>query len=429
MSAASANRLTFDDALFATMRRALGVPVASQTVWRFDSALDAAAVERLQHHLAHGPLNRVAVRSAVPGARDRWVRGSVTRPLEVAPQPLAEDEVMGWVEAHAATDLDPEHGPTWSLALARTTAGGSVLSFVTSHVVADGSLKLLALDAAGRGMQLARLPDDDLPDLQVRLRDDLADAAGQVAGAARGLAGAALRRSRPAPPPRPTPTVEPGEPSPPVVVVCDVPAQEWERVAGDGAGSANSLLVAACVESLLAAGWATPGDTVPVAMPVSTRREGDLRSNASTGVSVRVETAADGTVPSLADVRTASKAAFAALADGGRHDPLALARALLPLVPDALVRRLAPTWPVPLVLASNLGRVSPAVEAPCGVPASAVLNRAITQAPARAGLSAWWGRTETTATLCVAAPYGSAAALRTLVDGVLTRRGLTPSWW
>lgn len=64
--------------------------------------------------------------------------------------------VMAWVNAQAATPIDPEHGPTWALAYAPLTGGGSVLSFVTSHVVADGSLKLVALEAAPPGTACRR---------------------------------------------------------------------------------------------------------------------------------------------------------------------------------------------------------------------------------------------------------------------------------
>ncbi|MEP9383236.1 hypothetical protein [Nocardioides sp. KR10-350] len=449
---ARANRLTFDDALFLTMRRALGVPVVTQTVWRFDTEVAVEDVERFHRRLGHGPLNRVVVRSSVPGARDRWVRSSVTAPLVVAPEPLEPGDVMDWVERHATLDLDPERGPTWSLAVARTTTGGSVLSFLTSHVVADGSLKLAALAAAAEGRELPRLPVDDLAAIQTPLREDLADAAGQAAAAVRGLVGACRARRDPAPeeadqkgaaPPIPPLVEGDDEPWRPATVVVDCPAVEWEAAAAAGGGTGNSLLAAVCVEVLLASGRVSAGEPVRTVLPVSTRGAGDLRSNATTGVTICVETAeADGVgvVPSLARVRAAAKAEFTALSDGTRRDPLAAIRPLLQLVPDAVVRRAATSWPSPLVLASNLGRLSPALEAPVGVPARAVVNRAIYQRGtrnaarrSRAGLSAWWDRAGDTATLCVTGAdpdvFPCADVLRSLVERVYARRGLTPSFW
>lgn len=121
-------------------------------------------------------------------------------------------------------------------------------------------------------------------------------------------------------------------------------------------------------------------------------------------------------------------------------DPLAAARALLPLLPDALIRRLAPSWPAPLVLASNLGTLPAGVVAPIGVAATSVLNRSITPPTTRgaarrtgAGLSAWWGSTGTTATLCVAGAdpdaFPDVSSLCDHLDAVLRRRGLAPTSW
>ena len=158
MSATSrADRLTFDDTLFETMRRVLDMPVVSQTVWRFPAPLERRALERFHLSLRHGPLARRLVRARVPGARDHWVRANLVSPL-LLDRPV--DDLTGWIAARAATALSPVDGPTWALAYAPLRDGGSVLSFVTSHVVADGGLKLRSLEAAATSEHLPTLPSE-----------------------------------------------------------------------------------------------------------------------------------------------------------------------------------------------------------------------------------------------------------------------------
>jgi len=225
----------------------------------------------------------------------------------------------------------------------------------------------------------------------------------------------------------------------PPVVVLDIPLADWRRAADAEGGTPNALMLGLCAELAASLGRADAG-TINIASPVSTRTAGDLRSNASTGVSIPV-TLDGGGRASLAEVRASARTAYAALAH--RHledDPLTVARALLPLLPDALLRRLAPGWRRPAVLASNLGTLSDAVVAPTGTAATSVLNRSITPPTTRGAarrtgscLSAWWGATGTTATFCLAGgdPDASpdAAMLARHVAEVLARRGLAASSW
>ena len=445
MAPTDANRLTFDDTLFETMRRALDTPVVSQTVWRFSQALDPDALGRFHRGLARGPLNRVLRRSCVPAARSRWVHGSGVLPLTVADE---VSDVLAWVGAQAMTRLDPESGPTWALAYAPVAEGGSVLSFVTSHVVADGSLKLLALEAAAAGELLPVLPCDDPAAMRSGLHTDVSDALRQIGAAARALPGLVRRRrttgatpTAPSPPPPPVPERDDDVPWTPPVVVVDLLAADWERAAAEDGGTANVLLLAICAELAASVGRAKPRQTIRLASPLSTRTPGDLRSNASTGVSIEVVLDDAGRVGSLGRLRASARAAYAAVQDQDpAADPLAAARALLPLLPDALVRRLAPSWPAPLVLASNLGALSPTLVAPTGTAASSVLNRSITPPTSRgaarrtrAGLSAWWGTAGPTATLCVAGAdpdaFPDVATLQAHLDRVLAARGLTGTTW
>jgi len=436
---ADGDRLTFDDALFETMRRVLDTPVVSQTGWRFDTTLESTALARFHAALGRGPLARRLVRSRVPGARDRWTGSDAIAPL-VESAPVTD--LGGWLAEQAATPLDPEHGPAWSLAYAPLADGGSTLSFVTSHVVADGGLKLRALEAAATGRPIGVLPADGPTSGRA---GDLGDAVRQLATAARTLPGLVLPPRLPARRPtsrpasraaRTAPRPDDDVPWTPPVVILDCPTDEWQWIAAADGGSANALLLALCAELAVRAGLAAPGETIDVASPVSTRTEDDLRSNASTGVSIPVPLDAAGRVASLFDLRGTAREVYAGLADrDAAADPLAAARAVLPLLPASVVRLLAPRWPAPRVLASNLGTLPAGVLSPTGVTAGSVLNRSLTPPTTRgaarrtgAGLSAWWGSTGTTATLCVAGAdpdaFPDADTLRTHLEAVLRDRGI-----
>jgi len=451
-SPAPTNRLTYDDDLFLRSQRVLGIPLVNQTVWRFPEPLDTDRLRTLHRRLATGPLGRRIVHSPVPGARDRWVRSSTSRPLGVRTTPVADDQVMAWADEAARTPLDPAHGPTWALAAATTASGEGLLSYLTSHVAADGGMHLGAIAAAATGERGPRLPVDDLATAQTRWRDDLRDAAGQWRDAARGLVAWRRLQRDPAPPmqaqqstdtPAAPPQPDDAVPHDPATVVVDCPAEQWHAAATAAGGTANTLFVAICTEVLLASGRVEAGRPVRVALPVSLRGEGDLRSNASAGVSVAVPTAyvdGVGRVTDLAAVRAASRAEFAALTAGTRRDDLAPLKPLMQLMPDALARRVADHAASPLALASNLGRLDPVVAAPTGVPCSSAMMRSVPQGVTRGalrtrrgGVTSWWDEHDGTATLVVVGldpdRFPDAGTLRTWVADAYARWGLLPRFW
>jgi hypothetical protein len=415
--AALDNRLTYDDDLFLRSRRVLGIGVVNQTVWRFDRPIDVDRVDGLRMGLAGGPLARAVRHSPVPGARDRWVAAPDARPVHVEPRAVAPDEVLAWADDRADVDLDPERAPAWELSTAATTEGGAVLSLLTSHVVCDGGAHIASLTAAARGVDIGRLPVEHD---RGSLRDDLGDALRQLRGAAHGtLAAARTARARVDPGDAQTSgqaAVPPGRagddgPFRPATVVVDCDAAQWERAARRQGGTANALLVAITVEVLLASGRVRPGRPVRVALPVSLRGERDLRSNATSGVSIDVDASVVddvGRVPDLAAIRSRSRREFSALADGSRRDSLTPLKPLLQMLPDRAVALLARGMTAPLCLCSNLGELPAEFASPVGVPATSVLMRSVTQGvtPAmmrrtRGGLNSWWSRHGSTVTLGV----------------------------
>lgn len=456
------NRLTYDDDLFLRTRRVLGVSVVNQTVWRLPVPLEERAVRALHRGLTEGPLQRVVRPGRLPGARARWSESGVFLPPAIETTPVRDDAVLTWADRQAQAHLDPEDGPTWALAAAPTVGGGALLSFVTSHVVADGGMHVGALQAAVAAAGF-RADDPDgfvdrrLPREGERIRTglvaDLRDATGQARAVVGGLRRAA--RQGPVPPvvaqqsadrPRPEPRPDDTQPAHPPVVVVDTDAGTWHRTARAAGGTANSLLIAVCTEILLAAGVATPGTPVRVSVPVSLRGPGDLRSNATSGVSIAVDTTVTpaperaGVVTDLAQVRSAAAAEFRALTSGTRVDALGPLKPLMQMVPDAVARRAARDATAPLCLASNLGRLPAAFAAPFGIPASGVLMRGVTQGltrgrlrQMRGGLDSWWSEHDGVATLVVLGldmeRLGEPAQVRAAVETVYARRGLPVRYW
>jgi hypothetical protein len=476
----ASNRLTYDDDLFLRTRRVLGVAVVNQTIWRLPAPLDAGAVRALHRGLANGPLQRVVRPGRLPGARARWSASAVSLDPLVESTPVPDDAVLTWADRQAQANLDPENGPTWALAAAPTASGGSVLSFVTSHVVADGGMHIGALQAAVAAATLAAgkaatggaAPDasragttdpDDAPAVRRLPREgerirtglvaDLRDATGQARAAVGGLRKAA--RQGPVPPvmaqqsadrPRPAPRTDDAQPANPPVVVVDTDASTWHRAAHAAGGTANSLLIAVCTEILLAAGVATAGMPVRVSVPVSLRGKDDLRSNATSGVSIPVDTTVTpaperaGVVADMAQIRASAAAEFRALTSGTRVDTLGPLKPLMQMVPDAVAKLAARDATAPLCLASNLGRLPATFAAPLGTSASSVLMRGVTQGltrgrlrQMRGGLDSWWSEHDGVATLVVLGldveRLGEPAQVRAAVESVYARHGLPVRFW
>ena len=446
---ARANRLTYDDDLFLRSRRVLGVPLVNQTVWRFPEPVDINRLEALHQRLSAGRLDRVAVGPRVPGARPHWVRSGVSAPLVVDTVPVADDGVLAWADDATRLPLDPVAGPTWALRAAPTTGGGSVLSYLTSHVVADGGAHLAALSAAARGAAEPRLPRDDVG--PVRRRDDARDAAHQLRRSVRGATTAWQRARTPRPPlegqrsadtpPRaPAPGDDAAYDVPTAVIDCS--AADWERAAAAEGGTSNSLLVALGVEVLLGLGRAEAGRPVRVAVPVDLRTGSeDLRANATAGVSVAVATRLVGGVgraAGLEQVRAATRRELRARSEGTRHDPLEPWQPLLQMVPDRAVARLARDQSAPLCLCSNLGELDEDYRAPLGVRPMSVAMRSVTPGATRGqlrrtrgGISAWWSRHGERATLSVVCldPELPAERLTPLVLAACARWGVPATAW
>lgn len=441
-------RLTYDDDLFLRMECVLDVPVVNQIVWRFDDVVRVDHLSEMWKNLAAGPIHRRVERTRIPGARDRWARGTDALPLDVSDDAVPESGIGQWMQDKAAVSLDPVLGQVWQLAVTAVEGGGSVVSLVASHVVGDGGALTSAAIAALRG---TADPDDFRSVWDERETPDARDAVDRIGAAAAGIAtvlGRSLRsivtRAPTAPAPITAGQVKASRPTAfgeftPSTVVVDCPTDRWISVAKSVGGSANSLLVAVALGILESSGRVDETDAVKVSLPVSTRVSGDTRANATSGVSIRVA-GGGGYRQDLSAVRRDSKEAFTTLADATQSTTFELTKPLMQMLPDAVVARAARSATAPMCLCSNLGDRGVGLRSIGDRIARSVAMRSITQNTTaellrrtKGGVSVWWNTSGESATLCVTGldpdRFPTAEHLRELVAEEYERWQLTPTFW
>lgn len=410
--------------MFLRTHRGFGTPVVMQGLWR-GGDIEPSDLVRVHAALAQGPLSRSVIRPSVPGARPRWQPGAAPWPIEWAPATVPRDAVVAWADTVAARPVDPESGAGWRLAAARLDGGGTALSLVCSHVVADARGLATVLAAAVTGTPA---PSEDPP--SHRVRDDVADAARMITGVGartvRAVAGLVRHPSRRAelrsapvsadPPDRadlPAPATE--------SLITDIDADRWDAEAARAGGTPNSLLVAVAV------GIAASGAPGPrwVGVPVDRRHDPRIPGNAVDMVELAVRPG-----DSPAAVRDLLRAAYAR---PPMSSPAGFPPELLQLVPDAVAHRLAPDPGERDVLCSNIGAVPAALATIGGAGADAVATRAVhpgitadRMAASRNRLSAYLCRLGGRYTLAL---VSKDPGLRERAATELARRGLTGRQW
>ena len=145
------NVLDLVDQTIFRVERAAGVTNLIQCVWVYNSAIDFDGLRRFHHHLKHGRLSRRIERSPLLFGRHRWVSPSEQPELEIVATPRPREEFNDWLDEQANTPLDAEHGPGWHLAMLPFTDGGTGVSLVASHCLADGVGLSEAVAAAACG--------------------------------------------------------------------------------------------------------------------------------------------------------------------------------------------------------------------------------------------------------------------------------------
>lgn len=336
------------DEIFLRRHHGYGTPIVMQGVWRTADVVDAAVLESVHAALTVSALGRRVVRPRVPGARLRWEASTDSLPLHYGQDPV--DDVVRWADAQADVDVDPEFGPGWALSAAPLAGGGTVISLVCSHVVADARGLAAAVDAALTGRPPAPVPPRT---------SDVVDAirtVGKVliggARASLGLASSARRRRElrefveANPGPRPERThVTTGTCS----AIVDVDAAKWDTVAAAEDGTANGLFIAVVTAIADAAGIPMP---LHISVPVDTRNS-DVVDNAMVITEV-VANPSD----SLADIRRSSREAFAGRPKGA---PSGFPEETAQILPDRIAAHLTAGAGELDALCSNIGRLPDAL--------------------------------------------------------------------
>ncbi|MGL6234582.1 MAG: hypothetical protein ACRC20_04495 [Segniliparus sp.] len=366
-ASAEANRATFADYMFARASWSLGVSFRCQVVWQFDEALPTEAVEQLRAGLSKGPLNRVIVRPRVLGARPTWARSTVPGDLVISEGAVARTDRQQWFQEQLATArLDVEHGPGWGLSMAATEEGGTLLSLVWLHAVADGMGELLAVRAALAGTDIGCLPVDEAG--PPSLWDDVKDAFARLWTVLVGLAQVLVflliraRQAKPAPEqPRAARPPAPGESGvfQPTSTALQFHRDEWSQAATTRGGTENTLAVALGGQLARATGCVVGTGVVPVDLSVSERdlASGDARANLLASATVLTKPI-DTSGADLSETRKATKLALAQLQDKDRKI-LESVLQIAYFAPTWLLRRMVAAAPPPPCVVSNIGVVPP----------------------------------------------------------------------
>lgn len=400
-------RIGFADHLFLRMHHGIGNPVFNQFLWWFDSAIPVDELEKLRTNLSSGLLSRKVESPSLPTARHRWIASAVSLPLDLTDTEIPSDAVLAWAEQRVGGDIDPESGIGWQLAAVPIAGGGMVVSLVCSHMVADGAAMVAAVrqahvqcdsatdDSATNDSATDRAVGADAlgvrPSFVGGLVDDLGDTVGQLKPIVRWAVGTAVTAAASvvtgkrepasqahevASPHRRDVDRTSGQWSAPYVVV-ECSASEWNAAAAEWGGTSNSLFIGVMTAISEMLGRATPGDELRWSLPYNNRGPGDIDSNSTKIIPVRVPVSERGDLD-LTRIRKASKTAFTEFAtrQAAGTTTEAIPLALIQMLPDALVAKLPRPSDGAEGLCSNLGALPDDFTTISGVKARSVAARA-----------------------------------------------------
>lgn len=344
-SAMTDNRIAFLDQVAFLRLRATGVDTVGQVTWIYDRPVDLEGLRRFNRNLGRGWLGRRIERSPLPFGRPRWVAYHDPPEIDIAPSPRSRAEIMGWLDERAQIPVDPEYGPCWHLGILPLHDGGTAVTLITSHSVVDGVALHLAIHEAVNGItrDLGYPP----PRSRSRGRTLLVDAWDAVCGLPevfRALIACimlVLKRDSSVKTRTSTPPATSSRSDEPIVVPsvtfsCDLAS--WDARVLELGGSSNSLFVAFATRLAQRLGRLSPADgAVTITMPVNERTAGDLRANALTAITFRVDP--DRVTTDLQLIRNEMKQSLAALHE--TPNKLLKPLPLVPYTPRWLARKMA----------------------------------------------------------------------------------------
>jgi len=403
------DRLSVIDEMFLRTHRGFGVPIVLQGIWRSDDLIERVELSAVHANLAHGRLGRRVVTPRIPCARRRWTTSSAALPLALEERPLTEAGLLDWADSQGEIDIDPEFGPGWRLSAAPVDTGGTVVSLVCSHALADAG-GLIA--AAGRAFEGAAPPR-----ISARKRSDLGDAVSLTARVAasslRATAGLAFsRRSR-----REMKHYlhAAGRPEPHDVRISTAVFEIDAHIS-------NPEFIA-----LVADIAAELGEPHPISVNVP------FRSSAPGANGIGMATIEVSQSDSPAEIKSACKSAFARPAGA----PSGFPAEMVQLLPEAIAASMTLSPGTARVLCSNIGPLPNSIRRIGDHPASALATRAIHPHSDRArtvtALSAYISSMDGRSTLSLVGTddhlIASSEVLRDCTHAVLARRELGARSW
>ena len=358
--------------------RALGRGPVIEFTWVFAEPVELEALEALNRQLALGFLGRRIQRSPLPWGRPRWVVAPVPEPVTTFSVPVHQTQIAARRSVLADLPIDPEVGPGWRLVLQPLSDGGSVLSLLVSHSIADGlAVSQAVVDAICQRPSTHRYPPPRRGSAWRAIGEDLRDSIAEWPTVWRALRALVQQRhavnpgTSTAPRRPPTETAATSVPVrvPLVQVALDATSLLTQATTLDV--TINTIVAYLAVRLAVRVGRVDADGRVTLVQPVSDRRPGDLRGNALRALRVKVApaAAADRAPVLRALHRTLRREKVAALRN---NDPLALLLPLIPYVPLWLARRLervalGTDRPVGC---SNLGELAPITIRPLGIRAT-----------------------------------------------------------
>lgn len=331
-----------DHASYVALRALRRGPVG-QSVWIYERGVDMDGLRRFQRNLGHTLLGRRIERSPLPFGRHRWVASAGPDSIAVSTGERARSEVWDWANERAKIAVDPETGPAWHLAVQPLTGGGSAVSLVFSHTIADGAASTLSIVSAveGHAWELG-YPEPGSRPLVRALREDIGTTARLLRGIPSSLIGTvrlqrqqAARNSRP----QATATKEPvlaarsKEPVTVPMVAASIDAATFDAKVAELSGTRNAFVAALAARLGHALGRVDDDGMVMLTFPVSERTDGDTRGNALNVITVTIDP--NTVVADLGPLRRAVKDALIEMQ--ATRDAMMAPLPLIPFVPKFLM--------------------------------------------------------------------------------------------
>ena len=359
--------------------RALGHAPVIQWTWIYRRDVDLDGLRRFHHNLGRGLLGRRIERSPLPFGRHRWITCRGPADIAIASESRSNRDVQAWLDEQAALPIDPEHGPSWRLALQPLIEGGAVVTLVASHTVVDGVGLVIAVTEAATGItrDLAYPAAGSRTKRQALLEDSRA-VVRDVPGMAKSLMSTvkmAGKNRADIVSKKPRATSAAVEPTRTVIVpavTVHVDIGQWDERAASLGGTANSLSLGFAARLGYRLGWVAEDGSVTISVPVNERLPEDNRGNALTAVTLIADPHTVAT--DLAGVRSGLKTALTDLAD--TRNELLAALPLTPLVPRSAARRVEGLVLKSKVIgSSHVGDLDPAANRPDGTDADSFAAR------------------------------------------------------